>query len=120
MSIEGQLASHWMLQNDKVMRELDGNPQYVQLRYEDLCAAPEGMARQLFEFAGLDWHLQCEQFLTQSQSAQGSAESYFSLVRKPAEAAEKWRDELDDRQVADILAAVRNSLPGKLYEQPQS
>jgi len=118
MSREQQLASLWMLQNEKVMHEMAKNPNYRVVVYEDLCRSPADTARELFEFCDLEWDEQTQHFISRSTNYQGGGnERYFQVVRDPLKAAFKWRNELDDKQVNSILEVVSGSAPGRLYDQ---
>jgi hypothetical protein len=115
MSLEEQLSSLWMLQNEKVMEELRGNPNYRVLVYEDLCGDPVKQATALLEFAGLAWDAQSSEFLLKSEKYTGEQERYFQVIRNPLKAAYKWESELTSEQKTKISSTVRDSLPGKLY-----
>lgn len=117
MSREAQLASLWMLQNEKVIEEMQDRRNYKIVVYEDLCESPLETAKELFEFCDLDWDNQTEQFIGLSLGHDSSAggERYFQVVRDPLQAAFKWKKELSEQQISNILSAVRESLPGQLY-----
>ena len=117
MSREQQLASLWMLQNEKVMEEMASNPNYRCVVYEHLCRSPVETAMDLFEFCDLEWDTQTADFISLSTNYKGGDnERYFQLVRDPLKAAYKWRKELSDQQIDDIMSVVEDSLPGRLFE----
>jgi hypothetical protein len=115
MSMEEQMATRWMIVNDKIMTELEGHDSYRCIRYEDLCAAPARVSRQLFEFAGLDWSDQTTVFLGESNREARASPGYFEIRRPSAQAAAAWRAELDPGQVERIAALVWNSRSGALF-----
>jgi hypothetical protein len=115
MSLEEQLSSLWMLQNEKVMEEIHGNANYRILVYEDLCRDPVTQAKAALEFAGLAWDAQASEFLLKSENYTGKSERYFQVVRNPLKAAYKWESELTADQKGRISGIVGDSLPGKLY-----
>lgn len=115
LSIEEQLASLWMMQNEKVMEEMSGNPQYKLVRYEDLCAEPHEVLGELFVHADISMTDQVSGFLQRSQTGDGKKEKYFQVVRDTKKASTKWLEELDSNQVNRIMDFVGDSLPGKLY-----
>lgn len=117
MSREQQLASLWMLQNEKVMQEMASNPNYRAVVYEDLCKSPEETAMELFAFCGLEWDKQTADFISLSTEYKGSDnERYFQVVRDPLKAANKWRKELSADQIKAILEVVSDSQPGRLFQ----
>jgi hypothetical protein len=103
----------WALSNEKMLLEAKDEPNCTCIRYEDLCADPEGVSRQLFERAGLAWHPQTEAFVRQSTTTEN--DNYYSVYKNPAASANKWRTELADEDVKRILAVVQGSLPGEYY-----
>ena len=115
MTHEQQLATFWMLQNEKVMEEMAENPNYKVVIYEELCDNPEMVCQQLFSFAGLEWSSQTADFIELANRQESGGERYYQILRNPKQSAEKWRTELSNQQIADIKHAVSDSLPGKLY-----
>jgi hypothetical protein len=102
---EQRLAWHWLLVNEKAIEE-DGERARL-LRYEDLCQDPLAIAHDLFEFTGLAWNEQTEEFLNQSTSTNNR--KYFSVFKDPAKAASRWREELSPDCVDRIMAVVSQS-----------
>ncbi len=66
MGREEQLAARWMLHNEKVMLEMQGNSNFIQVIYEDLCNSPEATAEGLFSFLGLPMHENTLRFIAES------------------------------------------------------
>ena len=71
------------------------------------------IARQLFEFAKLEWPAQTEAFLTSSTTQ--TEKGYYSVFKHPAVAANKWREELDADVVERILKITCTTDVGQLY-----
>lgn len=111
---EQQLAWNWALLNEKGLEDVEGDPNVLVVRYEDLCHEPVAMAQRMFAFAGLEWHPQTERFLDVSSTYRGS-ERYFQVVRNSARAATKWKEQLTPEQVARILEVAAGTEPGRLY-----
>ena len=112
---EQQLATFWMLQNEKVMEEMTDNPNYKVVVYEKLCNEPEKVCRELYDFAGLAWSQQTSDFIELANQKEVGGERYYQIVRNPRQSADKWRKELSVQQINDIEQAVSDSLPGRLY-----
>ena len=110
---EERQAWRWVLFNDKAMADIAGLANCRAVRYEDLCADPLTVTRELFAFTGLDWDRQTEDFIGASTSSERSA--YHSLFKSPLAAAEKWRQELPQDTVDRILRVTEDSQPGRLF-----
>lgn len=115
LSVEEQLASLWMLQNEKVMEEMKGSSHYKMVVYENLCASPPSAVKELFEFAGLDCSAQVDSFIAGSQTKASEKESYYQISRNPLESVNKWRKQLSAQQIDRIANIVGESAPGRLF-----
>lgn len=110
---EERLAWRWVLFNDIALGVSSETPHCMTVRYEDLCDEPVAIARQLFEFAKLEWSAQTEAFLTSSTTQ--TEKGYYSVFKHPAVAANKWREELDADVVERILKITCTTDVGQLY-----
>jgi hypothetical protein len=114
LAIEEQLACLWMVQNEKTMKELQGNKNYKLVVYEDLCLDPVTVTRELFSFSGLNWNAQSEKFIQDCLNADNGGKGYFQIIRNPAKAASRWKDELDRNQVSRVIDFVSDSAPWRI------
>lgn len=112
-----QLAFQWMVTNDRVIADTAGHPRCRLVRYEDLCREPRTVLRELFEFAGLDWNDQTEAFIASLEDRDSATAAYFSVLRAPAKAAFKWREELATTTVESIRSITGRAAIGALYAQ---
>lgn len=112
---EQQLASLWMLLNQKVMAEMSNSPNYRLVVYEELCADPIGVVNELFEFSGVPYSEQTDNFLMRGKVAPASAAGYFDVVQNSDTASMKWKKELAAEQIEKIMTVVSNSEPGLLF-----
>jgi Sulfotransferase family len=103
-SYEEQLAYQWMIQNDKVLAEMNGSSRYKVVIYEDLCKDVRAGTREAFAFADLEWDAQTERFIERLETSRRRAAGYFSVMRSPMSATTTWRDELREEQIARIRA----------------
>lgn len=108
MSLAERLAWHWAALNETALAALRDVPRARIIRYRDLVTDPAGCARSLFDFAGLAWHPQAEQFVAASSSYAGT-ERYFQIFRNGAAPAEKWRRELSPGAIAAIGRVLRQT-----------
>ena len=106
-------AWRWTLWNEKVMEDIQSQANCRVVRYEDFCAGPAREARHLFDFCGLNWQLQTEQFLVDSSGKDDSA--YYSVYKDSSRASTTWRERLSAENIEKILAITSKSLPGALY-----
>ena len=113
MSPIERLAWRWALVNEKALTDTSGLFNVKVIRYEDLCADPIGVSRELITFAGLTWQQQTAQFV--SSSVEQERASYYAVYKHPLRAAMKWKDELTAAEIDSILSTVHDTIPGKLF-----
>jgi hypothetical protein len=102
------------LLNEKAVTDLEGLENWMIVRYEDLAREPVRTTKQLFEFAGLGWNPQTEDFIRRTVSSED--EGYFSLFKDPSKSAFKWREELSDTDIERIMRILESSILGRLFE----
>ncbi len=108
LALVEQLAWFWVLLNEKVMAELAQRPGVCLVHYHDLRADPLCRARALFDFAGIDWPAETEEFLMRSTRFIGH-ERYYQVYRNTAKPETKWQTLLSADARARIGAIVRQS-----------
>jgi hypothetical protein len=109
-----QLAWHWAIMNELVLDAMSGQENARLLLYENLCADPDRVTRDLFSFAGLGWHRQTQDFIHRSTSYDGNAR-YYSVFRNAAAAVNRWRSELSEQDQRVILDVVSQTSLGALW-----
>lgn len=115
LSREEQLAARWMLQNDKVVAEMDGQANYKLVVYEELCADPSAVIKDVFDFLGLVPGEQTQGFIEESSVGKGTEVKYFDVKRDSASAAIGWRKELAEKKIKQIEGLVAPSRVGAIY-----
>jgi len=108
-TLEEQLAYSWMLCNDKVALDMDGNDAYCQVIYEQLCEDLGTELPRLFDHADLSWDSQTDDFIETLKGKGSSHASYFSIMRPPTSATETWKMELDGTQIDRIFSVVEHA-----------
>jgi hypothetical protein len=103
-----QFAWNWAILNEKAIDDLAGIQGVRILRYQALCAAPMAEARALFDFAGLEWDPQTEDFLRRSTTFSGR-DRYYQVFKNTLTAMNRWREELKPEDQRRILAVVRET-----------
>jgi hypothetical protein len=118
MRPEERLAWRWLLFNEKALEDTQGLDGCTSVRYEDVCADPQGLARKMFDFAGLAWNRQTEAFVRQSVGRERSG--YYSVFKEPLQAANKWREQLPDDVICRVYGVLEKSELGRLYPDDRS
>jgi hypothetical protein len=101
-------AWNWRALNEPAYAALAAQPNVHVVLYEALCADPAALARQILNFAGLDWTQQTEDFVARSTTRSGKA-GYHAIFRDTAAAAEAWRRTMTPGEQADVRAVAAAS-----------
>ncbi len=113
MPVVERLAWRWVIFNELAVEDTAGADRNRILYYEELCASPEPVARELFEFCALSWNSQTAQFLRSSTSrARGD---YYSVFKDPLASAWHWQAELPPAQAAIVAGVAADSPPARPY-----
>lgn len=113
MNVEQRLTWRWALMNDFALRLMESKPNYLKVRYEDICQEPELTTKKLFTFCKLRWDEQTAHFL--EMSTKQDVSDYYSVIKNPLNSANAWRKKLSEQQINDIFAVSEKTLSGKLY-----
>jgi len=100
-------AWSWRAFNEPAYAALAAQPNVHVVLYEALCARPEGQARRILAFAGLDWNAQTEDFVARSTVHQGKA-GYYAIYRDAVAAADSWQKTMspaDQQAVRSVVTA---------------
>jgi len=109
-----RLAWKWAAFNDAAFRALEGSGRALTVRYEDVTQAGAAGVRPIFDAIGLDWHDRVERFIRSSTAESGAEAGYYTLKRDPQQAAERWRSELPEADIARILDICTRTEVGRL------
>ncbi len=101
-------AWDWVRFNETALRQLEALPNARIVVYEELCARPADIARELLEFCGLNWNAQTEAFIANSTHDAGS-KGYYAVFRDSVAAAERWRTTMPQEDQDAVRAVVRQS-----------
>jgi hypothetical protein len=113
MPVVERLAWRWVIFNELAVEETASLARNRILYYEELCASPEPVARELFDFCGLDWNAQTARFLHASTSR--SRADYYSVFKDPLESAWRWQSELSTRDARMVAAVTAGTEPARPY-----
>jgi hypothetical protein len=101
-------AWYWVAFNESALAELENLPNARLVLYEDLCAHPESVARNLFDFVGLGWHPQTAEFIARSTRHDGEAD-YYTVFRSSDVVARQWRNTMHPGDQEAVRRVVRQS-----------
>lgn len=92
------------------------HPNWIVLRYEDLCAAPLFQFRTLCHRLGLNFTHQIESFIVSSSHAEKKETHPYSVFRDTEKEAEKWKKILNASEIKRIYkGATKFSILHKYY-----
>lgn len=101
-------AWDWVRFNEMALRALQTLPNARLVIYEDLCANPADVARDLFAYCGLDWNQQTEAFIGRS-TGDASSTGYYAVFRDSIAAADAWRSAMTPDDQDSVRSVVRHS-----------
>ncbi len=101
-------AWSWRAFNEAAYASLASLPNVQIVLYEGLCAQPAAVVRRIFDFVGLAWSAEVEEFLARSTSHDGPA-GYYAVYRNAVAAAEAWRQTMDPADMAAVRSVVAGS-----------
>ena len=109
------VAWRWLIMNEWALEARPAAARVRILRYEDMAREPVTVARDLLAWCGLPWTPATEAFLARSSHGPAAGVRYHGVVRDSRAAAERWREELSEAQIARIEEIVGDSAAGRLY-----
>ena len=100
-----RLAWRWLIYNEVALTELQAyKDRTLIVFYDELCAEPIELSKNIFEFLDLDWCRQTQDFLDQSVSV--SQASYYSVFKDPKKSSQSWKSKLPGEAVEAIKEIV--------------
>ena len=110
-------AWQWLLIHDFIFEIARNLPNVHIVKYDDLCRSPIPKSKAVFEWAGLAWNEQTEAYINACISIDPAARvGFYSTVQNPQQAANKWRTQLSEDDVATIMAICQKGEAGRLFE----
>jgi hypothetical protein len=103
-----QFAWNWAILNEKAIDDLAGLGTAKVVRYQELCARPMEVAKELLAFTGLSWNEQTERFIGESTRS-NAPDRYYQVFKNTETAMNKWRTELPPEDQRRIMAVVRET-----------
>ncbi len=109
-----RLTWRWAISNDKALDDLEGQANVRTVLYEELCKDPVAVSRSLFEFSGLDWRQEVEEFVAQSSTG-SNANTYDRVIRDSLKTANSWRTKLAPAKIDLVEKVLTQSRAGQYY-----
>lgn len=115
LSPDEAAAAVWMITNEYAMETTRDQANVRILKYEDLCADPLAVGRDLFSWVGLPWAAETEDFIGLSLDKPDDSSAYHAVVRNPLVAANRWKETLSPYRQTAIRSLVAGSAPARLF-----
>jgi hypothetical protein len=113
MKPEERLTIRWGLINDFAMKQVNAR-QGSALVYEKACHDPLKVISSVFEQAELELDTSTKAFIEESTSGHDSA--YYATKKNPLTSAYSWKKSLNQQQIDNVKAMMRNFESGTIYE----
>ena len=107
----------WMLTHDFIIKMASDLPNIHLVNYDAMCESPVLKSQELFEWAGLNWSSQTEDYIKSCISINPDARvGFYSTQQNPLQAANKWKTQLTDEQIQGIMTICQKSEAGRLFD----
>lgn len=108
-----QMGREWGAAHADFTREIATHPDWVWLKFEDICVEPVAKLKQAYARLGLDWSEAVAMELTRMTSTESS--EFYGTLRNSRAQIDKWKKTLSE---ADVEAIRRGARPfdTDLYE----
>lgn len=108
-----EMGREWAGAHASFKRAIASHPDWVWLKFEDLCADPVPVLRATYERLGLVWSEEVAHDLTKMTSTESS--DFYGTLRNSRAQIDKWEKSLTGEEVEAIRAGTRPYATG-LYE----
>ena len=105
-------AFRWAVLNSYAISELSDKPGCTVVRYEDLCADPYSVMREILLTTNLPWDTQIEKFIRRST---GSTSRRFYGLNREVKHIDPWRQTVSGETKKRVLEIIRDTPAGELY-----
>jgi hypothetical protein len=108
-------AWDWAAFNETALQALSNRPNVRMVLYEDLCARPEAVARELFAFSGLGWHPNTEAFLKRSTTDTRKSR-YYNVFQDTGTVMNRWRSTMPRQDQALVRGVIQRFKAGHFWQ----
>lgn len=99
------MGREWGAAHTDFKRAVAERPEWIWLKFEELCAEPLAVLQDAYRRLGLDWSAEVASELTKMTSTEGS--EFYGTVRNSRAQIDKWKKSLTDEEVEAIRAGAR-------------
>lgn len=111
-----RMSWFWVLFNEKMIADTRECENCLLVNYDQMCADPKSAVKTMYRHAGIELSAEVSDFLDRSTTPTASEPEYFDLFRDPLAAANRWREQLSNEQVARIRTITEGTLPGAMFQ----
>lgn len=108
-----EMGRDWGRAHADFQRAYEERPDWIWLKFEELCADPNFVLKEAYDRLGLAWSGQVERELTKMTSTESS--EFYGTLRNSRAQIDKWKQSLTDKEVGAIRAGARPYATG-LYD----
>jgi len=98
-SFERELI-YWIVANETPIFELGESPAFKVVVYEELCAEPERVLKEIYEHSGIPFGEQALRFVRASTSQHKAG--FHDVFKNPEYVANRWRNSLSTEQIETV------------------
>lgn len=108
-----EMGREWGEAHASFKRAFADQPDWVWLKFEDLCAEPVSVLKAAYERLGLTWSARVASELTQMTTTESS--EFYGTLRNSRAQIDKWKNSLTEEEVEAIRTGARRYETG-LYD----
>jgi hypothetical protein len=108
-----EMGREWGDAHASFKRAFAKHPDWVWLKFEDLCADPVSVLKETYDRLGLTWSDRVASRLTQMTTTESS--EFYGTLRNSRAQIDKWKKSLTEREVEAIRTGARSYATG-LYD----
>lgn len=103
------MAYFWLCMNEQAAEDAEGMSNCMRVYFDEFCIKPVELSKKIFEFLGLPFTQQTEDFLSTS-SVVSKWSNYFSVSRQSEQVPGSWVGRLEADDAKSILK-IASSMP---------
>jgi len=113
MSVAQRMAWRWLMFIEDIERRAQTQDNCYVVKYEDICADPNKYFEKILSFYGLSFNQQVQNYIVETTSS--SEDDFYSINKDPLVSAQKWKAELSEVEVTEMMDIIMQSQSGKKY-----
>jgi len=113
MSVAQRMAWRWLMFIEDIERRAQTQDNCYVVKYEDICADPNKHFGKILSFYELSFDQQVQNYIVETTSS--SEDDFYSINKDPLVSAQKWKAELSEVEVTEMMDIIMQSQSGKKY-----